>query len=286
MKSEAEALSPSLSQHSTKTNTATRPALQILGISSSPEMRTVILQTYLDNYKNISKNNSKHAFSNSCPLERYMYNSSCTMAYKFLDESLTETNWWKYLVENDGLLAPHQNINPLILWTTGKTILYPKYLTSALNQVWNGASNDLVYATASSTDCSRIRPKSDQRVCNKLTGTLTVASYQTVLRTRSCWSVSQDSEQCRTALNVTIHQLPRQLQQPDSGSFLNFWNKWLVSWNELPSKLTYITAKFGKENKFRNQVERSRNGLLSVGLDREQVHAYYEFPDFIMDDPR
>jgi hypothetical protein len=40
-------------------------------------------------------------------------------------------------------------------------------------------SNDLIYATASSTDCSRIRPKSDQRVCNKLTGTLTVASYQT-----------------------------------------------------------------------------------------------------------
>jgi hypothetical protein len=91
--------------------------------ASSPEMRTVILQTYLDNYKN----NSKHAFSNACPLERYMHNSSCTM----------ETNWWKYLLENDVLLTPHQNINPLILWTTGTTILYPKYLTSALNQVWN-----------------------------------------------------------------------------------------------------------------------------------------------------
>jgi hypothetical protein len=286
MENEVEVLSPSVAQHSTKTKTTTRPALQILGISSSPEMRTVILQTYL--HKN--KNNGKHAFSNACPLERYMHNSSCTMAYKFLDESVTETNWWKDLAENDVLLTPHQNnINPLVLWTTGKTILYPKYLTSALNQVWNNdASNDhLIYATASSTDCRRIRPKSDQRVCNKLTGTLTVASYQTVLRTRSCWSVSQqDLEQCRTSLNLTIHQLPRQLQQPDPDSFLTFWNTWLVSWNELPSKLTYITAKFGIQNKFRNQVGRSRSALLSVGLDQEQVHAYYEFPDFIMEDPR
>jgi hypothetical protein len=155
MKSEAEALSPLLSQHTTNNKTTTRPGLQILGISSSLEMRTVILQTYLDNYKN--KNNSKHAFSNACPLERYMRNSSCTMAYKFLDQSLTETNWWKCLVENiDVLLTPHQNINPLNLWTTGKTILYPEYyLKSALNQVWNDLAPQVPFYFLIASECAK-----------------------------------------------------------------------------------------------------------------------------------
>lgn len=202
---------------------------------------------------------------------------------------MTEADWWQYLLtvdEGSDIMVGQKSSNRFVLWTTGNTILYPKHLISVLNGVWKTAAfGDLFYAAAPSVDCSRVRPKPDQKVCNKLSGTLTVATFPTVLRTRSCWLLSQDAEQCRAELNLSTYQLPRQLRQPDSGGFLFFWNKWLVSWNDLPSQLSYVTAKFGKDN-FRNLVELSQSALLSLGLDETQVHAYYEFPDFIMNDSR
>eukprot|EP00980_Cylindrotheca_fusiformis_P018741 scaffold6241_cov129-Cylindrotheca_fusiformis.AAC.18 len=263
-------------------NKAPPPAIQVLGISSSSEMKDVILQTYLA----ARSDKNKHAFSNTCPLEHFTHNSSCTMPFKFLDESLSETSWWKYLFEESEFSTLHQDKSRFILWTTGETILYPKNLESDFHQVRNDASSDLFYAAAPLTDCSRVRLKADRRVCDRLSGRLTIASYETVLRTRECWSTSQDTDQCRASLNVTTHQLPRQLRQPDPQSFLDFWDKRLVSWNTLPSQISYITAKFGKASKFRSQVQHARDVLMSLGFADEQIHAYYDFPDFILNDGR
>lgn len=270
----------------------------ILGIATrSKKMENTIRQTYLST----TNNNSQHAFSNPCPFvgSKNYSTTNCKVLYKFVNDENQEDaiNWWDDVVID----SQFDNGDPLILWTTDQTMLYPPTLERLLNQLGDSSPSSssnsrerIFYASTKERDCRRIRPRFDQRVCTKLTGTLIAVPLNVLKQTRSCWSGSKNNEEknrhnlnddCLKRHNIPVLDLPRQLHQPDADSFLNEWNNWLMRWNDLPGRLVYITAKFGQDNKFRNQVERTRVALLSLGLDARQIYAYYQFPDFILNDP-
>jgi hypothetical protein len=262
-----------------------------LGISCSQEMQAVILKTYLNSAL------PTHAFSGACAFEdegnHNHNNTNCRVLYKFWTDSTPILSWWLFVRKVMG----ETNDNPLILWVTGRTILYPPYLNDFQDTI--PSTTELVFGETPIADCTRRLRKPDRMTCQKLSGQAVLISYRALSEASSCW-ISRMSwqtslplatnrndalAQCLTDNTTTKVALPHQFQRPDPGTFDIFWNK-LVHWNDLPVPIASITAKFGRDAKFAHEVERTKAALLSFGYSPKLIHGYSSFPEVILQDVR
>ena len=249
-----------------------------LGIPSSVEMKRAILGTYLSN-------SSSHAFQSVCPLwEKNFMN--CNVLYKFWDHETSIFAWWNHVQQR----GKQSGNNPLVLWVTDRTILYPNYFNfdNFLDE-----KKALLFGETPTADCKSINHRPDRMACQKLSGSVTLISYELLNMTTLCWSnkTSLTLSSLRDILSPCLHDdappsivsIPRQFQRAKEP--LRFWNK-LVTWNSLPVTVDYLTAKFGRSDKFASEVQATEAVLAGDGIDPKRMHAYSRFPDYIKNDPR
>jgi hypothetical protein len=63
-------------------------------------------------------------------------------------------------------------------------------------------------------------------------------------------------------------------------------NKETVAQEKPPNKV-FISAKFGRDSMFAEQVARYRTQVEATGIfDADRIHTYADFPDWVMKDPR
>lgn len=273
----------------------------LLGIPSSIEKEIAILSTYLSNL-------SSYAFQNACPLlergreedgnrsETTTTNNNnntfnCDVQYKFWSSETSILSWWQYVQQT---IQVDSTSLVLVLWVTDHTILFPPYFMQFLDGL-SMENNKVVFGETPTIDCKAYpHRRPDLKACQKLAGRVVLISSLALEVTAPCWtrmngSIPSLSTSIQDALSPCwskarksplLLKIPRQFQ---NAAPANFWKK-LVEWNDLPITVDYITAKFGRDNKFVREVRWTETALLAHGYAQTHIHAYSTFPDFILND--
>lgn len=245
---------------------------------SEEEQAAKILNMYLSN-------SSSHAFQNVCPAAENPSRKDCAVYYRFLQDG-NILSWWEYVQSQIG---ENEKDNPLILWVSDRTILYPRYFMEYLKT--QERKPLLVGQTPTRTCAQNYRP--ERMTCQKLSGMVTLISYRALKLTAPCWKNATEKESTGALIASTLATcqsddsqiqfvtIPRQFAR--SKDPLRFWDN-LIEWNSSPVTVDYITAKFGREDQFASAVQATEEALLSFGMDPKHVHAYFKFPQFILED--
>ena len=153
---------------------------------------------------------------------------------------------------------------------------------------------------AATNSCNNLPRQNEKKACQKLTGWMMLLSSElantlisTSTKTNDCdYTNSPDGIKgviSNCFPNVHTIDLPRQHRRDEPNKYIDMWSK-LVDWHTWQYQnnlsVSYVTAKFGRDRKFAHQVAWKETALLSQGWDLESVHAYDEFPAYILDDPR
>ena len=199
----------------------------------------------------------------------------------------------------------------------------PKYQTTTTTTA-NTTKRFLSYFagdTPQQIDCNTVSKGKRQRIdklkCHKLSGQLSMLSFEDleVLFESSCLSMVGNTSSTHSTSHMVADSiravaslrellmtactkdgnnsvlldelsiLPRQYEKRDEEGYRFFWNR-LVEWNELPCHVDYVTAKFGRSYKFKQEVENQRTLLLANGYHPSQIHTYWDYPDFITSESR
>ena len=198
-----------------------------------------------------------------------------------------------------------------IIIVDSETLVYPP---SFLNWVQAQSSSFLKDAQLAlvvgetplaKNSCRNLPRQNEKKACQKLTGSISLISSELarVLSSTSnlkpdcvnsnsgadSFSISQTAKKCNPNVQTVGLELPRQHRRNEPAKYSDMWNK-LVEWHNWQHQnnltVSYVTAKFGRNHRFAHQVAWKRTALLSQGWDSHTIHAYDEFPSYILDDPK
>jgi hypothetical protein len=106
-------------------------------------------------------------------------------------------HWWHYVQHH----LEQKEDNPLVLWVSAPTILYPPRFQKYLNMLLE----PLVYGETLQIGCHKMhRHRPDQFACQKLLGRVVLISYEVLQASSSCWN-------CLLAADPNSNGLPSSL---------------------------------------------------------------------------
>eukprot|EP00934_Nitzschia_sp_Nitz4_P002322 Nitzschia sp. Nitz4//scaffold51_size120721//91338//92855//NITZ4_003741-RA/size120721-snap-gene-0.43-mRNA-1//-1//CDS//3329553904//2322//frame0 len=238
----------------------------IVGVACSEDWQQAILRTYL------SQSPSKHSFDRK----------------------------WLSDVENIVHTEHLDTLNPFILWVTGPTLLYPPYWIATFDEIESAyPSTPRLVGETLPIQCDGITPRNSRITCVRLSGEVFFASYEAIAASSACRDkYSSSTEETVSIPPILAHspecwdsavsvEVPKQYRIPGADIFKyeEFWEK-LVSLNNLPVHVDFVTAKFGRDSKFRLQVEAAADAIRRFGASSQRIHAYLDFPEYILQDKR